>query len=61
MQINANLWFVAADVCAVLGLVNPSHAVSYLDDDERCLTSNEAPRNNGDMQAVNEAGLIPVW
>ena len=35
-------WFVAADVCAVLGLVNPSQAVSYLDDDERCLISNEA-------------------
>ena len=30
-------WFVAADVCAILGLANPSQAVSYLDDDERCL------------------------
>ena len=53
-------WFVAADVCAVLGLVNPSQAVSYLDDDERCLISNEAWRNNGGMQAVSEAGLYSL-
>ncbi|MHC1761771.1 MAG: phage antirepressor KilAC domain-containing protein [Negativicutes bacterium] len=53
-------WFVAADVCAILGLVNPSQAVAYLDDDERCLISNEAWRNNGGMQAVSEAGLYSL-
>ena len=29
----------------------------YLDDDERCLTNKEAPRNNGGMQAVSKVGL----
>ena len=58
LQLNGEAWFVAADVCAVLGLANPSQAVSYLDDDERCLITNEAWRNNGGMQAVNEAGLF---
>jgi prophage antirepressor-like protein len=29
------LWFVAADVCKVLGIANPSDAVGRLDDDER--------------------------
>ena len=53
-------WFVAADVCAILGLANPSQAVSYLDDDERRLINNEAWRNNGGMQAVNEAGLYSL-
>jgi len=32
-----------------------SQAVSYLDDDEWCLISNETWRNNGGMQAVSEA------
>ena len=60
MQVDGEPWFVAADVCAVLGLANPSQAVSYLDDDERCLITNEAWRNNGGMQAVNEAGLYSL-
>ena len=57
LQLKGEAWFVAADVCAVLGLANPSQAVSYLDDDERCLITNEAWRNNGGMQAISEAGL----
>ena len=28
-------WFVAKDMCEILGLDNPSMAVSRLDDDER--------------------------
>ena len=60
LQLNGEAWFVAADVCAVLGLANPSQAVSYLDDDERCLITNEALRNNGGMQAVSEAGLYSL-
>ena len=60
LQLNGEVWFVAADVCAVLGLANTSQAVSYLDDDERCLITNEALRNNGGMQAVSEAGLYSL-
>ena len=50
-------WFVAADVCAVLEIGNPSQAVSRLDDDERTLISNEggSPTN-----AVSEAGLYSL-
>lgn len=53
-------WFVAADVCVVLGLGNPSQAVSYLEEDERCLISNEAWRSNGGMVIVNESGLYSL-
>ena len=60
MQVDGEPWFVAADVCAVLGLANPSQAVSYLDDDERCLITNEVWRNNGGLQAVSEAGLYSL-
>ena len=34
-----------------------SQAVSYLDDDARCLINKEACRNNGGIQAVSEVGL----
>ena len=57
VTVDGEPWFVVADVCAVLGLVNPSEAEAYLDDDERCLISKEACRNNGGMQAISEVGL----
>ena len=60
VQVDGEPWFVAADVCRVLGLGNPSQAVSYLDEDERCLISNEAWRTNGAMAAVNEPGLYSL-
>ncbi len=53
-------WFAALDVCSVLGIANPSQAVSYLDNDERCLITNEAWRNNGGMQVVSEPGLYSL-
>lgn len=31
---DGNPWFVAADVCKILGIVNPTHAVSRLDQSE---------------------------
>ena len=34
---NGEIWFVAADVCAVLDIKNTSDALKNLDDDE-CLT-----------------------
>jgi len=34
-------WFVAVDVCAALGIGNPSDAARRLDDDERSLVSIE--------------------
>jgi hypothetical protein len=51
-------WFVATDVCAVLGHSNPTKAVLRLDDDERGLTAIQA--HGGNDQAVNvvsESGL----
>ena len=60
VQVDGEPWFVAADVCRVLGLGNPSQAVSYLDEDERCLITNEAWRTNGAMAAVNEPGLYSL-
>ena len=46
-------WFVAADVCTILGVGNPTQALTRLDEDERTLISNEGR----DVNAVSEAGL----
>jgi len=53
-------WFVAADVCAVLGIGNPRQAVSYLDDDERGVTTNDTPGGRQQMTIVSEAGLYSL-
>lgn len=51
-------WFVAADVCGVLDIGNPSMAVARLDDDERTLISNEG--SLVPFNAVSEAGLFAL-
>ena len=53
-------WFVAKDVCECLDIDNPSQAVARLEDDERCLISNEALRANGDTTVVSEPGLYSL-
>lgn len=59
--------FVLADVCRVLEIVNPSHAASRLDEDERnTLAINEGGKINGlgTMGAmptiINESGLYSL-
>ena len=58
-------WFVAADVCAALGVANVTDALSRLDDDETTLVSIEGGSGNGGRQvrevnAVNESGLYSL-
>jgi anti-repressor protein len=62
VMVDGQPWFVAADVCAVLAIGNPSQAVSYLDDDERSetLISNEGTPGNPRRAIVNEPGLYSL-
>ena len=60
IRLDGEPWFVAADVCAVLGLNNPSQALSSLEADERRLITNEAWRANGGMAIVSEPGLYSL-
>lgn len=53
-------WFVAADICRVLGLVNPSKAVSRLDADEKGLTSSETLGGAQSVIIVSESGLYTL-
>jgi prophage antirepressor-like protein len=58
---DGEVWFVAADVCAVLEHSNPTKAVERLDDDERRLTTIQAPSGNDQiMNVVNESGLYSL-
>ena len=50
-------WFVAVDVCDILGLSNPTIAVSRLDKDERAKFN---LGRQGDSTIVNEPGLYAL-
>ena len=62
-------WFVAKDVCAVLGIVNHRHAVhgrpdrensTGLDDDERGVASVTTPSGMQEMTIISESGLYAL-
>jgi anti-repressor protein len=56
-------WFVAADVCSVLGIANSRQAVSYLDDDEVSLapvTTNDGSGRELPTNLINEPGLYSL-
>lgn len=62
IDIDGEPWFVAADVCRILDLKNPSKTCADLDDDETGLTSSYSRSSNGteqkrDMLIINESGL----
>ena len=56
LLVDGEPWFVAADVCTILGVGNPTQALTRLDEDERTLISNEGR----DVNAVSEAGLYAL-
>lgn len=59
-------WFVAADVCRVLEIANPSDALKRLDDDEtemvdlNTLDTTEGIRGNPNARIINESGLYAL-
>lgn len=64
VTVDSQPWFVAKDICAVLGIGNPSDAVRSLDDDEyrlvpAALVSSEG-RPQDTINLVNEPGLYSL-
>ena len=53
-------WFVAKDVCDILDILDPSMAVSRLDDDERGTTSVGTTAGPRELLTVNELGLYSL-
>lgn len=59
-EVNSEPWFVAADICRILDIGNPSMALSRLDEDERTLISIEGASNGLSVNAVNEPGMYSL-
>jgi prophage antirepressor-like protein len=53
-------WFVAADVCAALEIVNSRDALSRLDDDEKGVGSTDTLGGKQEVAIVNESGLYSL-
>ena len=59
---NGDIWFVAADVCTVLDIKNPSDAIKALDDDEYTSFNlgYSGIRGNPNVNIINESGLYAL-
>lgn len=63
ITIDGDPWFVAADVCEILGIVNSRDAVCRLDDDERntvVLPDGIRGRGNPNVNIISESGLYTL-
>lgn len=53
-------WFVASDVCGVLGIKNHRDSLRHLDDDEKGVVSTDTPGGIQQVSVVNESGLYAL-
>ena len=54
---NGEPWFVAKDVCKVLGITKVDSAIRNLDADEKGAHTVSTPGGNQEMTIVSEAGM----
>ena len=57
---NGEVLFIAKDVCDILDINNSRQALSYLDDDEKGVISNDTPGGVQQLAVVNESGLYSL-
>lgn len=55
-----DLWFVAADVCRVLEIVNSRDAIRILDDDERGVVITDTLGGSQELSTISEPGLYKL-
>jgi prophage antirepressor-like protein len=53
-------WWVAADVCDILGLRNSRQALARLDPDEKGVILTDTPGGKQEVTGINEAGLYSL-
>lgn len=58
--IDGQPWFVAKDICDILGLSNSRKAVAALDDDEKGVTTSDTPGGKQQVNIVNESGMYAL-
>ena len=60
-EIDGEIWFVAGDVCKVIGLKNVSMALIDLDiEDKRDISSADIKIKFNKLRAINESGLYSL-
>lgn len=63
LKMGQDVWFATSDVCAALGIKNPSQTLSRLDDDEKMTTlilNEGAVSGKSQLSFVNESGLYSL-
>jgi prophage antirepressor-like protein len=60
VEINKEIWFVAAAVCKILAIQNTSMAVASLEDDERMTYTLYRASKMREVNLVNESGLYTL-
>jgi prophage antirepressor-like protein len=61
VTLNGDPWFVAKDVCEVLGFDNPRQALStHLDDDEKGVQNLDTPGGRQQVNIISESGLYTL-
>jgi len=55
---DGDAWFVAQDVCDVLGIVNSRDATDKLDDDERSIGLTDTPGGRQKVVIIREGGVM---
>lgn len=55
-----NPWWVAKDICDILGIVDNRTATAYLDDDEKGAQKVRTPGGMQEMITINESGLYTL-
>ena len=59
-EMNGEPWFVAKDVCSILGIQNSRDAITALDEDEKGVGEIYPPGGNQQMTIINESGLYAL-
>ena len=59
-EINGAHWFIAKDICQILGLSDVSMALSRLDTDEKLIQKLFVSGQNRDIALINESGLYAL-
>lgn len=60
VEIEGEIWFVASDVCTLLGLTNVTEALRPLDDDEKLTSDILRAGQTRKVNLVNESGLYAL-
>ena len=60
IEIEGEAWFIAKEVCELLGIKNVSNAVSRLDDDEKGVSVLPTPSGEQEKLIVSESGLYAL-